>query len=75
MRHDAPFLVKRLAPMMGRRDGPRRVTVAFNAYTIQSALVAAGEDQARAARFPHWRESFWIERRDQPATRKAGKKR
>ena len=63
MRHDAPFLVKRYAPIIGRPDGPRRVAVEHQAYTLEAAL-----EWARSC----WHAGQplgprWIERRGQPA--------
>ena len=69
-RHDAPFLIKRLAPMMGHPTGPRRVSVSGHAYTLEGAVEAAREEQARATRH-RWLEAYWVERRGQPATRRA----
>jgi hypothetical protein len=68
MRHDAPFLVKRFAPMIGRPNSPRRITVAHQAYTLDAAL-----SFARLNLSPHaWKQQgpVWIERRGQSATRK-----
>jgi hypothetical protein len=64
MRHDAPFLVKRYAPMIGRPDGPKRVTMAFQTYALAEAQRWADTERQRA-----WRAVFWIERRGQSATR------
>lgn len=67
MRHDAPYLVKRYAPMMGRPDSPKRITVAHQAYTLDAALTFARMEQSAhpwRVRAPHW-----IERRGQKASR------
>lgn len=69
MRHDAPFLVKRYAPMIGRPDSKRRVTVAHQDYRLADALRSAREELAFAARYPWPRHAgAWIERRGQAAT-------
>lgn len=41
MKHQAPFVVKRLAPMIGRPEGARRIAVAYFANTLPEALDAA----------------------------------
>jgi len=41
MRHDAPYVVKRLAPMIGRPESPRRIRVEHAAYTMAEAIDAA----------------------------------
>ncbi len=41
MKHQAPFLVKRLAPMIGRPESARRITVAYRASTLEAAITAA----------------------------------
>ena len=70
MRNDAPYLVKRYAPMMGRPESPRRIAVAFNAYTLESALKEARYERDRVAAQPRLQPaSFWIERRGAVATR------
>lgn len=71
MRYDAPFLVKRLAPMMGRPDSPKHVTVAHQAYTLKAAI-----EFARLQLGPSpWRQAgpCWIERRGQSAVRKVAR--
>ena len=40
-RTSAPFLVKRLAPRMGRPNSPRRVTIAHQCYSLATALEKA----------------------------------
>jgi hypothetical protein len=73
MRYDSPFVVKRLAPMMGRPNSPRRIVVAQQAYTLDEALQEAKNE--RQPRPPFWPGyPCWIERRGQPATRKRGPK-
>lgn len=47
MRSDQPFIVKRLAPMIGRPDSPRRVTVQGGAYGMGEALELAREPARR----------------------------
>lgn len=68
MRHDAPFLVKRFAPMIGRPSSARRVSVYHNAFRLEwameTAVYAAVRDAKRGIR-----SLYWIERREQPATR------
>jgi hypothetical protein len=68
MRHDAPFLVKRYAPMIGRPDSVRRVTVGHQAYTLEAALEFARLNLSATP----WRAAgpVWIERRGRPATRR-----
>lgn len=69
MRHDAPFLVMRLAPPMGRSHLPRRVSVAHQAYSLAAALDVARDEQRlsghvlNAADLWRLRSVFWIERR------------
>lgn len=41
MRHDAPFVVKRFAPPIGRPNAQRRVVLEHNAYSMAEALDAA----------------------------------
>ena len=67
MRYDAPFIVKRYAPMIGRPDSPKRVTVAHQAYTLDAALTFA---RLQLSETP-WRLSgpCWIEKRGQSAMR------
>lgn len=70
MRHDAPYLVKRYAPMIGWPASAKRVTVAFQAYSLAAAQQWARIERLRA--LDVWsarRAVFWIERRGQPATR------
>jgi hypothetical protein len=70
MRHDAPFVVKRLAPMIGRPDSRRRITVAYQAYRLRDALDWIRGELASLALHPQRRRSaFWIERRGAKATR------
>ncbi len=38
MRTDAPFIVKRLAPPIGRPNEPRRVATDHQAYSLSAAL-------------------------------------
>jgi len=76
MRHDSPYLVKRWAPTFGRPAEPRRVTVAYQEYSIAAAVTHArsalqasrrlGSYQSEA--FGHNLAAYWIERRGQPAT-------
>ena len=50
MRHGAPFVVKRLAPTIGRAGGARRLSTMHNAYTLAEALeYAQGPARRRAA--------------------------
>lgn len=72
MRYDAPFLVKRYAPMIGRPDSPRRITVAHQEYTLNNAIVSARGELDFAARYP-WRRhgGVWVERRGQSALLKS----
>jgi hypothetical protein len=72
MRYDAPFLVKRWAPIMGRPDGPRRISVVYQAYTLETAMHEATYENDR-----HRRQlvrlgpaAHWIERRGAPASRR-----
>jgi hypothetical protein len=68
MRYDAPFLVKRFAPMMGRPDSKRRVTVAYQAYTVADAVKEAAYERRRhQLQSRLGPASFWIERRGQKA--------
>jgi hypothetical protein len=41
MKHQAPFVVKRLAPMIGRPESARRITVTYYASTLEAAIEAA----------------------------------
>jgi hypothetical protein len=68
MRHDAPFLVKRFAPMIGRPESKRRITVAYQAYRLADAIEWARGEQEHAERCS-WvrRPALWIERRGQSA--------
>jgi len=62
-RHGSPYVVKHLAPMIGRPDSPKRVTVVYAAYSVEEAL--------RFAREPTWvRGPAWVERRGAPASRR-----
>jgi len=75
MKYDAPFLVKRYAPMIGRPESPRRITIAFQTYTLRAALEWCQDEQAHAARQGAgvwWSRAavLYIERRGQPATRR-----
>ena len=47
MRHDAPFVVRRLAPLIGRHEGRRRRGVAGKAYTLEHAMEIASEPGRR----------------------------
>jgi hypothetical protein len=70
MRHDAPFLVKRYAPMIGRPDSPKLVTIAFQGYSFDEVHRWAVAARQRALDVWSTRQAvFWIERRGQPATR------
>lgn len=75
MRSDAPFLVKRYAPMMGRPTSfPRRISIAHQAYTLESALLWACSERNWETRpdAPDWQRDaalFWVERRHQSAAR------
>jgi len=64
-----PFLVMRLAPMIGRPASRRRVSVYHSAARLEWALEAAvyesGRDRARGIC-----SAYWIQHRDQPARRK-----
>ena len=73
MRYNATFLVKRYAPMIGRPESARRITIAAQEYSLRDALTAAADltmtsprPASRAAR-----SAYWIEKRGQPATRRA----
>lgn len=69
-RDNAPFLVKRLAPMIGAAwEAPRRVTTAVHAYTLDEAMATA-RHRMRNTTFLGWHKVYWIERRGQPATRR-----
>lgn len=71
MRHDAPFLVKRYAPMIGRPESARRITVAFQAYRLLDAHDWIRGELLHISRAPWARRSaFWIERRGAPATKR-----
>jgi len=60
VRTDAPFLVKRYAPMMGRPESRRRVVVDYQAYSLEEAL--------HHCRHLIWNKGArWVERRGQPA--------
>jgi hypothetical protein len=65
VRYDAPFLVKRFAPLLGRPSSRRRTSVAHQAYRLADALEWA-QHERRRVRDGVW---LWIERRQQPATR------
>lgn len=72
-RHDAPLLVKRLAPPIGCPHLPPRVTVAYQAYSQAEALKWAthqAESIAAARALYGVRVFLWIERRGRPATRR-----
>jgi hypothetical protein len=63
-RHDAPYLLMRYGPPIGRPDHPPRIAVAYQAYSLEEALQAG-----RGARgWPTGRA--WIVRRDRPAHRR-----
>jgi hypothetical protein len=47
MRFDAPFVVKRLAPTIGRPGVGRRITIAHRAYSLAEALDYAREPARR----------------------------
>jgi hypothetical protein len=47
MRHDAPFVIKRLSPMIGRSTSARRMKVHGRAYTLADALEIAVEPTRR----------------------------
>lgn len=49
MRHDAPFVVKRIGPMIGRPESARRIAVEHNAYTLAEALEYATAHVRRRA--------------------------
>lgn len=68
MRHDAPFLVMRRAPMIGRPESKARVTVAHQAYRLADALELA-TFYNRNARRHGLRDRYWIEGRGQSARR------
>ncbi len=38
MRYDAPILVKRYAPIQGYPDGPRRIAILSQCYTLADAF-------------------------------------
>lgn len=74
MRHDAPYLVKRLGHPIGRPEQPKRVIVEYHAYSLEDAVKWAVYEQRRSANPPEFRSWMcgsqrWIERRHQPATR------
>jgi hypothetical protein len=70
VRHDALFLVKRWASLIGRPDSSRRLTVAYQAYTLATAQRWAADERQRALDvWSRRRAVLWIERRGQPATR------
>ena len=72
MRHDAPYLVKRYAPMIGHPLGRPRVTVAFQTYTLASAVSWVYGEREHAAKCGWARPAtLWIERRGQSAARRA----
>lgn len=74
MRHGAPFLVKRFAPMMGRPDSARRIQLAHNAYSLSEALEWIQREREHIDRVPYLtRPPFWIERRGSMASRPAEK--
>jgi hypothetical protein len=71
MRYDAPYLVKRYGPMIGRPESARRISTAAQEYSVFEALSAAADLTMTSPR-PSSRASrsaFWIEKRGQPATR------
>lgn len=76
MKHDAPFLVKRYAPMIGRPDSPRRITIAYQAYTVGAALAWCRQERSYreleggTGVWWHRQAVLYIERRGQPATRR-----
>lgn len=49
MTHDAPFVVKRIAPPIGRPDERRRIAVHHGAYTLADALENARNVARRRA--------------------------
>jgi hypothetical protein len=72
MRYDAPFLVKRYAPIFGHPNSARRVTVAYQEYRLTDAIEWARYTNERASNQPRFGPTAcWIERRGQPATRRA----
>jgi hypothetical protein len=83
MRHDAPFIVKRRAPMIGRPDSTPRITVAYQAYQLEAALDWCRRDVETHNRYVTrfgveantWSRcsALWIEHRGQPATRKGAR--
>jgi hypothetical protein len=84
MRYDAPILVKRLAPMVGRPTSPRRQAVAYQALSLADAERYLRELRQHDAYWRQqalgptsyardevtWRDrrALWIEKRGQPAT-------
>lgn len=69
MRYGAAFIVKRFAPMIGRPESPRRITVAHQTYTLVYALEFTAGDRWSGVK-P--KGPLWIEKRGQPATRSVG---
>lgn len=67
MRYDAPFLVMRYGPMIGRPASALRVTVAHQAYRLVDALDWIRGEQLHQARRGWWRGVFWVCKRGEPA--------
>jgi hypothetical protein len=64
MRYDTPFVVKRWAPPIGRLASPRRLTVAYQAYTLTEALEWCAQAQNQALRYEYFRPAaLFIEHR------------
>jgi hypothetical protein len=61
MRRDAPFLVKGYGPLIGIPTSRSRITVLYQAYTLQEA-----HDWAQFNGGP----CVWIDRREAPAWRR-----
>jgi hypothetical protein len=78
MRYDAPFVVKRFAPMIGRPESPRRITIAYQAYTLSAAIEWCRQERTQEARTAgtgvwwHRPAVLFLERRGQSATRSRG---
>lgn len=56
MRHDAPFVVKRLAPPIGRAGGARRITLHGHGYTLDEAIDIARDPARRRQTLESMRE-------------------
>jgi hypothetical protein len=50
MRFDAPFVVKRYSPPIGRANAPRRVTIEARAYSLDEAMQYARRNREMFAR-------------------------